>query len=254
MLQTKPRAEIAALDPDVYRLTVEVAAATRLLNMLGILDYSGHISARVPGADALVIQPHTDSRAELTPERMLVVDFNGKVLHGLAKPPSEVPIHIEILKARPDVQAILHCHMKLAIAFTMMEGVTLQPMRSRSVRWESGVPVHPDPSHIKLTEQATALAQTLGAHNAALMRAHGMVLVAESVPAMLIDAVHFEENAAALMQVLQAGAKPMPLTRAEMDQINRHEIRDHHVRKLWKYYIGRGIGAGVLPRDWPFGL
>ncbi len=127
-------------------------------------------------------------------------------------------------------------------------------MRSRSVRWESGVPIHPDPSHIKLTEQAAGLAQTLGAHNAALMRAHGMVLVAESVPAMLIDAVHFEENAAALMQVLQAGAKPMPLTRAEMDQINRHEIRDHHVRKLWKYYIGRGIGAGVLPRDWPFGL
>ena len=154
MLQTKPRAEIAALDPDVYRLTVEVAAATRLLNMLGILDYSGHISARVPGEDALVIQGHTDSRAELTPERMLVVDFNGKVLHGPAKPPSEVPIHIEILKARPDVQAILHCHMKLAIAFTMMEGVTLQPMRSRSVRWESGVPIHPDPSHIKLTEQA----------------------------------------------------------------------------------------------------
>ena len=254
MLDVKTRANSDLPQAEIKRLQAQVAATTRLLNMLGILDYSGHISVRVPGRDALLIQPHTDSRAELVPDRVLAVDFDGEVLQGDAKPPSETPIHIEILKARPDVQAILHCHMKIAIAFTMMDGVKLLPMRSRAVRWESGIPVHPDPSHIKLTEQAQALAKTLGPHHAALMRAHGMVLTAESVPALLIDAVHFEENANALMQVLQAGAKPLPLTRAEMDQINRHEKRDHHIGKLWKYYVGRGIGSGILSRDWPLGL
>lgn len=253
MLDVKPRSNTDLPQAEIARLQAQVAAATRLLNMLGILDYSGHISVRVPGRDALLIQPHTDSRAELTPERVLVVDFDGEVLQGDARPPSETPIHIEILKARPDVQAVLHCHMKVAIAFTMMDGVKLLPMRSRAVRWESGIPVHPDPSHIKLTEQAQALAKSLGPHHAALMRAHGMVLTAESVPALLIDAVHFEENANALMQVMQAGAKPLPLTRAEMDQINRHEKRDHHIGKLWKYYIGKGIGAGLLSRDWSLG-
>jgi L-ribulose-5-phosphate 4-epimerase len=250
MLDVKTRAGSNLPQADIARLAAEVAATTRLLNMLGILDYSGHVSARLPGHDALLIQPHTDSRAELTPDRVLVVDFDGEVLQGDANPPSEVPIHIEILKARPDVQAVLHCHMKVAIAFTMMDGVKLLPMRSRAMRWGSGIPVHPDPSHIKLTEQAKALAASLGPHHAALMRAHGMVLTAESVPALLIDAVHFEENANALMQVLQAGAKPLALTRAEMDQINRHEKRDHHIGKLWKYYVRKGLGSGLLPRDW----
>lgn len=254
MLDVKTRPGSNLPQADISRLAAEVAATTRLLNMLGILDYSGHISARLPGHDAFLIQPHTDSRAELEPERVLVVDFDGEVLQGDARPPSEVVIHTEILKARPDVQAVLHCHMKLAITFTMMEGVKLSPMRARAVRWESGIPVHPDPSHIKLKEQGKALATTLGPHHAALMRAHGMVAAAESVPALLIDAVHFEENASALLQVLQAGAKPMPLTRTEMDQINRHEERNHHIGKLWKYYVGRGVAAGILPRDWPLGV
>ena len=231
-------------------LAAQVAATTRLLVMEGILDYSGHISARVPGRDAFLIQVRDDSRAEVTPEGLLLVDYDGKVLAGDRKPPSELPIHLEILKARPDVQAVLHCHMELAIAFTMMEGVELKPMRARAIRWESGIPTHPDPSHIKLPEQGRELATTLGPHHAALMRAHGLMVVAESVPALLIDAVHFKENATAHMLVLQAGQRPRPLTRAEMEQINRHEMRDAHIEKLWNYYVRKGVSAGVLPAEW----
>jgi ribulose-5-phosphate 4-epimerase/fuculose-1-phosphate aldolase len=236
--------------PDPVGLTaMEVAAATRLLVAEGILDYSGHLSARIPGADAFVIQVGSDSRAELAPERMLVVGYDGKVREGNGKPPSELAIHLEIFKARPDVQSVLHCHAEIAIAFTMMQGVTLQPMRARSVRWMSGIPTHPDPSHIKLAEQGKALAATLGPHQAALMRAHGLVLVAESVRAAFVDAVHFAENARAQMQVLQSGCKPVPLTAHEMQQILRHETRDWHVRKLWNYYVRKGAKDGVLTPD-----
>ena len=128
---------------------LEAAAATRLLVAEGILDYSGHVSARIPGRDAFVVQIGSQSRAELSPETMLVVDYDGKVLEGDGQPPSELPIHLEILKARPDVEAVLHSHMELAIAFTMMEGVKLVPMRARASRWKSGIPTDPDPSHIK---------------------------------------------------------------------------------------------------------
>jgi ribulose-5-phosphate 4-epimerase/fuculose-1-phosphate aldolase len=140
--------------------------------------------------------------------------------------------------------------MDLAIAFTMMKGVQLKPMRARAVRWESGIPTHPDPSHIKHTEQAASLARTLGPHNAVLMRAHGLTLVAESVPALLVDAIHFQENALALMQVLQAGAEPLPLTQDEIDQVNRHEMREFHIGKLWSYYLGRAVNAGIVPAAW----
>jgi L-ribulose-5-phosphate 4-epimerase len=229
---------------------IETAAATRLLVIEGILDYSGHISTRIPGREAFVIQIGSSSRAEVDLESMLVVDYGGKVIEGDGQPPSELPIHLEILKSRPDVQAVLHCHMELAIAFTMMQGVTLVPMRARASRWKSGIPTHPDPSHIQLTEQGSALAQTLGPHHAALIRSHGLVLVAESVQGLFIDAVHFKENASAQMQVLQAGAKPLALTVDEIEQIERMEMREWHIKKLWNYYLRKGLVENVLPRDW----
>jgi ribulose-5-phosphate 4-epimerase/fuculose-1-phosphate aldolase len=231
-------------------MALETAAATRLLESKGILDYSGHVSTRIPGRDAFIIQVGSTSRADVTPNSMLVVDFDGKVLEGDGQPPSEIPIHIEILRARPDVQSVLHSHMELAIAFTMMEGVTLQPMRARATRWKSGIPTDPDPSHIKLPEQGRALARTLGPHHAALMRAHGLVLVAESTQALFVDAIHFKENATAQMQALQAGAKPLPLTDAEVAQIEKMEMRDWHIHKLWNYYVRKALDDDAMPTEW----
>jgi L-ribulose-5-phosphate 4-epimerase len=234
----------------VEQTALETAATTRLLEAEGILDYSGHVSTRIPGRDAFVIQIGSTSRAEVSPESMLVVDYDGKVIEGDGQPPSELPIHLEILRARPDVQSVLHSHMELAIAFTMMEGVKLMPMRARASRWKSGIPTDPDPSHIKLPEQGRALARTLGPHHAVLMRAHGLCLVAESVRALFVDAVHFKENATAQMQALQAGAKPIPLSDAEIEQIERMEMRDWHIKKLWNYYVRKGLAEDVLPQAW----
>jgi ribulose-5-phosphate 4-epimerase/fuculose-1-phosphate aldolase len=229
---------------------LETAATTRLLESEGILDYSGHVSTRIPGRDAFVIQIGSTSRAEVSPDSMLVVDYDGNVLEGDGQPPSELPIHLEILRARPDVQSVLHSHMELAIAFTMMEGVKLLPMRARASRWKSGIPIDPDPSHIKLPEQGRALARTLGPHHAVLMRAHGLCLVAESAQALFVDAVHFKENATAQMQALQAGARPIPLSEAEIAQIEKMEMREWHIKKLWNYYVRKALDEEVLPQAW----
>ena len=228
-------------------LRASVAIASRILNAEGILDYSGHVSVRAPGREAYFIQAGSDPRSELEPDRLLLVDFDGRVVEGDGKPPIEAAIHGEIYRQRADVEAVLHSHMELAIAFTLMQDAQLKPMRARAVRWASGIPTHPDPSHIKLPEQGRALAQTLGPHQAALIRAHGLVLVAESIPALLVDAVHFEENAKAQIQVMQAGQVPVPLNEAEMEQINRHEVRDYHCSKLWTYYLSRARKSGLVP-------
>jgi ribulose-5-phosphate 4-epimerase/fuculose-1-phosphate aldolase len=235
------------------RVKLDVAAATRLLVAEDILDYSGHISARIPGREAFAIQNGVTSRAELDPQSVLIVGYDGAVIEGRGQPPSELAIHLEILKARPDVQAVLHSHMELAIAFTMMEGVRLAPMRARASRWKGGIPVHPDPSHIKELEQGRALARTLGPCEAALMRAHGLVVVAESTRALFVDAVHFKENARAMLEVLQAGARPLPLNDAEIEQIERMEMREWHIVKLWNYYARKALAEGVLPADWKAG-
>ena len=214
--------------------------------MEGILNYSGHVSARLPNGEGLLIHSLIQSRATVSAQDILVLDLDLNHLPGSpgSAPPLETVIHSEIYRARPDVQAVVHTHSELAAAFTLAEAKLL-PMKSHAVRWGSGIPVHPDPSHIATTDQGRDLAATLGAHHAALLRAHGGVCVAESVEALLVDAVHFEENAKAQVQALAIGPL-LPLTEDELRLLNSRSNRAQHVDKLWRYYVGLGLERGVL--------
>jgi ribulose-5-phosphate 4-epimerase/fuculose-1-phosphate aldolase len=232
-------------------LRTQVAACTRLLNMLGILHYSGHVSVRVPGRDQLYIQTRTESRAEVTPESILLVDFDGNVLEGSpGKPPSELVIHTGIYRARPDVGAVIHNHMPLAAAITMAKGAKVEIMDFHASRWVTGVPVMREVGHIKTVADGEALATALGNANALLLRAHGLVLTSESAPAILVDTVHFEDNLKAMKEALAFGDELMPITAEEIARVGEYEDRAHHIRKMWNYYAGEGRKANVLPDDW----
>ena len=237
------------VDAPERTLREQVAACTLLLNDLELLGYSGHVSARLPGQDAFLVQPFDQSRASLQPDDLLVCGFDGKASGTNVKPPSEVFLHSEILRARPDVQAIAHFHHDLTTVFTLVEGLELRPIKNHAVRWESGIPVHADPSHVSDPALGRALAETLGPHHALLIRAHGQVVTAESVPALLIDCVHFVENAVAMDQAAAVG-KVIPLSATEMAAFRHDFERERHVAKLWKYYVGRGRAKGLLPESW----
>lgn len=238
----------ATLEP----LKGQVAAVTRILNHEGILSYSGHVAARVPGRDALIIHGINDSRSGVVPEQMGIVDFDLNVIEGPRgyKPPRETYIHSEIFRARPDVNASVHIHSDACVMFTMVEGVDLQLIKSHAVRWRTGIPVHADPSHIKSAKQGAAVAKTLGDCYGALIRAHGGVIVAEDVPGLLVDAVHFDENAKACLQAASLG-KIRPLTKAELDLLGENnDNRAQHIYKLWSYYVGKAIEDGIVPDGW----
>lgn len=238
------------------RLRHQVAATTLMLVQEGILGYSGHVSARLPG-DGLsengrfLIQPVDQSRAELKPEHLLTCGLDGKKQAGPdgVKPPSEVFLHSEIYKARPDVNAIAHFHHDLTTTFSLVEDATLVPIKNHAVRWESGIPTHPDPSHVSTPALGAAAARSLGPHQAMLIRAHGQAVVAENVRALFIDSVHFVENAVALYHASVLG-KVKPLTATEMEAFHHDFKRNMHTDKLWRYYIGRGRAADVLPESW----
>lgn len=232
----------------------QVAACTRLLNMLGILHYSGHVSERVPGKDRLYIQTRTESRAEVTPDSVLLVDFDGNVLEGTGKPPSELVIHTEIYRRRPDVGAVIHNHMPLAVALTMVRGATPEIMDFHAAHWKDAIPVMREVGHIKTKGDGQKLAAALGDAGALLLRAHGLVLVAESAPGILIDTVHFEDNLKAMKEALSFGGTLAPVTDGDIERVMTTADREHRVRKSWNYYVAQGRRAGVLPRDWEVAL
>ncbi|HEX9461574.1 MAG TPA: class II aldolase/adducin family protein [Alphaproteobacteria bacterium] len=242
----------AAVETETERwLRHQVAATTLLLVSEGILGYSGHVSARLPGAETFLIQPVDQSRAELKPEHLLVCGLDGKKRSGPdgIRPPSEVFLHSEIYRARPDVHAIAHFHHDRTTTFSLVEGATLVPIKNHAVRWESGIPTHPDPSHVSSPELGRATAASLGPHQAMLIRAHGQAVVAETVKAVLVDCIHFVENAEALYRASLLG-RVKPLTADEMAAFRHDFKRDMHTEKLWRYYIGRGRDGGVLPDAW----
>ena len=245
---------VAVLDQDAAteaRLRAEISACTRLMNMEGVIGYSGHVSARLADGKRFLIQDFDQSRASVTPESLVICDMDGRLLSGAPglRPPAEVYIHSEIFKARPDVNSVAHFHHDLTNTFTVVEGVSLVPLKNHSVRWRSGIPVHPDPSHVNSPELGRSLATTLGPHHALLIRAHGQIIVAEDVRSILIDSIHFVENGVALYQAAALG-RVIPLSEREMDDFERAFKRGAHVKKLWTYYIGRGREAGLVPPAW----
>lgn len=234
------------------QIRAHVAACTRLLNLAGILHYSGHVSARAPGEDALYIQSRTESRAEVTPGTVLKVDFDGNLLEGDDKPPSELVIHTEIYRARPDIGAVIHNHMPLAVALTMVKGARLEVMDFHAAQWADSVAVMRDVGHIKTPEDGAGLAAALGQGRALLLRAHGLVLTAESAPGILVDTLHFEDNLKALKHALSFARSVDPVAGADFDRIGLTADREHRVRKMWNYHVVKGRRAGVLPAGtWP---
>ncbi|PPR09676.1 MAG: Methylthioribulose-1-phosphate dehydratase [Alphaproteobacteria bacterium MarineAlpha11_Bin1] len=235
----------------VETLRIQIAACTRIMNMEGLIDYSGHISARLPDGEGVLIQSFDDPRSTLSPHRILICDTEGNLINGPrgAFPPREVYIHTEILKARPDVNAVGHFHPETATMFTLIENCPLVPVKNHAARWVNGIPSHPDSAHINSPETGRELAETLGECQAVLIRAHGVVLTAESVPALLVDSVHFEENAAALFRASSLGSVT-GLSEEEMQTFLSRFNRAAHVGKLMKYYAVRASDAGLVPREW----
>jgi ribulose-5-phosphate 4-epimerase/fuculose-1-phosphate aldolase len=243
-------AEQSSLDAE-YVLRMKVAACTLMLVNEKCMNYSGHVSGRLPGGDTFLIQPIDVPRSGLRPDDLLVCDLDGEVVRGRAgsKAPAEVALHAEILRARPDVNSIAHFHHDLTNSFTLVEDMPLRIVKNHAIRWRSGMPVHADPAHVATPELGRAVAHTLGPHHALQIRAHGQVITAESVEAVLTDSIHFVENAQAMHNACVLG-RLVPLSEADMESFAKYFKRDRHVDKLWRYYIESWQTAGVVPADW----
>jgi L-ribulose-5-phosphate 4-epimerase len=232
------------------QLALALAAATRILVQQRILGYSGHLSVRAPDPGTFLIQPGDDSRGALEPGRVLTLDLDGRVLSGDARPPIELYIHSEIYRSRPDVGAVAHFHHDTTTLLSLVAELPFLPLKNHSSRWARDVPVHPDVTHIRTPEQGRALSGTLGGAHAALLRAHGEVVVAEDAAHLLADAVHFVENADLLVRAAALGRALRPLTDDEAAAFRGSFSRRRHARKLWSYYVDEAARAGLIPEHW----
>jgi len=107
-----------SLRAEVDRLKVEVAALHALLPANGLVVWTaGNVSARVPGADLLVIKPSGVTYDQLTPEAMVVTDFDGTLVEGDRAPSSDTFAHGYVYAHMPHVGGVVHTHSDYATAW-----------------------------------------------------------------------------------------------------------------------------------------
>lgn len=165
----------------------------RFLYRRGFIEGFGHISVRLPGTDRFMVMRHS-AAMDARPEDLLVFDLDGNHLEGTGVAPGENPIHLEILRARPDVGSVVHYHGMYSTAFTT-SGERLRAIHLMGTLFHDGIPVYPDPRLVSDRARGAALARSLGNHRAVLMRAHGVAITGATVQEAVAGAFLFEENA-----------------------------------------------------------
>lgn len=103
-------------------LKQEVCAANLRLVEYGLVILTwGNVSAITPDRNYVVIKPSGVDYATMRPEQMVVTDLNGNVVQGALRPSSDLMTHLELYRAFPDVNAVVHTHSRYATALAQAE-------------------------------------------------------------------------------------------------------------------------------------
>ncbi len=135
----------------------------------------GNLSVRL-GADRLLMTPRGVCKGFMTPDVMCITDLEGRKLEGERDPSSEMLMHLEVYRQRPDVRASVHAHPPIATGFAVA-GIPLDKAVLAEVLTTLGsVPIAPyaTPSTRELPE---AVRQYIGAHDGMLLANHGALTV-----------------------------------------------------------------------------
>ncbi|WP_375432018.1 L-ribulose-5-phosphate 4-epimerase [uncultured Friedmanniella sp.] len=210
-------AAVAAAVADVRR---EVALLHAELPRNGLVAWTaGNVSARVPGADLLVIKPSGVSYDELTPENMVVCDLEGRLVEGEHAPSSDTAAHAYVYAHLPEVNGVVHTHSTYATAWASRGEPIPCVLTMMADEFGGEIPIGPF-ALIGDDSIGHGLVATLRAHRsrAVLMQNHGPFTVGASAKAAVKAAVLCEEVARTVHIARQLG-EPLPIPHADVDRL-----------------------------------
>jgi len=217
---------------EVLKLKQQLVDCIKMLEHEGIIDYNGHASIKLSETQML-INTGSCQRSALTVDDICTIDLQGNLLEGTNKPPLEFHLHAGIYRVRSDVKAIVHAHPQWS-TYLSMAGVDYAPVFAQGSLLYP-MPVLDSPNSINNTAMADRLAQTLGQHGAALMKAHGAVTVGKSIVEAFVLANYMEENAHRQYMAMQIG-KPYHFTPEEMALCREKLWSDVLFQRAWDHF------------------
>jgi L-ribulose-5-phosphate 4-epimerase len=186
---------------------------------------SGNVSGRDPASGWVVIKPSGVPYSELTPDNMVVVDLEGRVIEGQLKPSSDTFAHVYVYRHRAEINGVVHTHSTYATAWAAV-GKPI-PAILTAICDEFGGPI-PVGVYAKIggNEIGQEIIRSIGSSPAILMKNHGVFTIGKSPEAAVKAAVMVEDVARTAYFAYQLG-RP--------DEIPPEEVARAHKRYLEEY-------------------
>jgi ribulose-5-phosphate 4-epimerase/fuculose-1-phosphate aldolase len=212
----------------------DLLTALRILEANGIIDFNGHASLR-QGSGAL-INSGRSVRSRLTDADLVSIDADGAGKAGADAPPMEVHLHAEIYRQRPDVGAIVHGHptWSTLLSSTGTSYATVYPQGALL----GSPPVFASPRSINKPDIGRQVAELLGDGCAALLRAHGVVIVGPDIRTATVLALYLEENARRQCLAAPLG-QPYHFSQEEIEACRAGLNKPNLFAKAWDYYAAK---------------
>jgi L-ribulose-5-phosphate 4-epimerase len=207
-------------------LKEETCALNLELPRQGLVAWtSGNVSVRDPQKGVVAIKPSGLRYEELSPDKMVVLDLDGKVLEGALKPSSDTASHLYIYRARPDLCGVVHTHSTYATAFAAVNQPI--PVVLTAIADEFGGPVPVGRFALIGGEDiGKAVIEVLGESPAVLLKNHGVFTVGKSGLAAVKAAVMVEDIARTVWISRQLG---------QADVISAEDVAKLHHRYTHVY-------------------
>ena len=106
---------LEALKESVYR------ANCALVDYRLVVLTWGNVSGIDRDSGLVVIKPSGVPYTELTPDQLAVVDMDGRRVEGTLNPSSDLPTHLALYRAWPEIGGVAHTHSPYATMFAQAE-------------------------------------------------------------------------------------------------------------------------------------
>ncbi len=190
----------------------------------------GHLVVRLPDDESLFyMKPHSYGFDEVCVENIVTCNLDGEKVDGTAPRHSEVFIHSEILKVRPDVKAAIHTHPDHCVALSAT-GRMPKAYSQGGALYHDNVGLYTDTMDlIRTPEMGAGVAKALGNNRACFLKNHGVVVVGASVADAVISAIMLE--AACRVQLLAEASGHEP-TEFPIEDIKKLQKNLSHVKQM----------------------
>ncbi|MFY1670549.1 L-ribulose-5-phosphate 4-epimerase [Plantactinospora sp. WMMB334] len=209
-----------SLSDTVARVREEVCRLHEQLTRWELVTWtSGNVSARVPGAELMVIKPSGVSYDDLTPESMVVTTLDGDVVDGTRSPSSDTDAHAYVYRHMPQVNGVVHTHSPYATAWAARDEAIPCVLTAMADEFGGEIPVGPF-ALIGGDDIGRGIVATLAGHRspAVLMRNHGVFTVGASARAAVKAAVMCED-VARTVHIARTGGPLVPIEQRHVDAL-----------------------------------